>query len=129
LISLDYQVQKERSLFHRIRAVSYDYAVQVTDLHELVDAFCQLEHDLKRHILRSDIRNLLALDVGHVLDTWNSSDHRVNGYSARGISCLCATRSGARDRSAGSEDDDVWSLWCDRVLLRERVWRNSECQK
>jgi hypothetical protein len=38
----------------------------------------ELEHDVERHVLRADIRNLLTLDVGQVGDAGNARDHRVD---------------------------------------------------
>ena len=107
LVALDDEVQEERRLFQSVRAVRDHDAVDVGRRQQLVDALRDLQHDLERHVLRADVRDLLALDVREIRRARNRLQHRVDRHGARAVAGLRAARGGAGDRAARREDDDV----------------------
>ena len=76
-------------------------------LRQLVDAFGELQQDVEAHILRADVRDLLAFDVGQVGDAGNGRDHRVDVHRARRVARLRAGGRGAGDRAARRQNHDV----------------------
>ena len=92
------------------------------DLRQLVDALGELEQDVEAHVLRADIGDLLAFDVGEVLDPGNGREHRVDVDGAGLVARLRAGGGGAGDRAAGRQNHDVRF----RLPLRRRPARSQD---
>jgi hypothetical protein len=97
----------------------------------LVDALGNLEQDVEGYILRADVRDLLTLDRGDLVDAGNGGEHRIDGHCAGGIARLSAGRRGAGNRATGREDHDVGLLLLllRLLLLRDRNLRAQQRQR
>ena len=90
---------------------------------ELVDAAGQLQPDLVVHVLRADVRDLLAAQRRELLRLRHGGEQLVDADLARGVAGLHVARGGAGDGAAGGEHDDV------RELVRGRARGRAEQQR
>ncbi len=59
------------------------------------------------HVLRADVRDLLALDGGEVRNAGHGGEHRVDGHGAGLVTGLRARGSGAGNRASSGQDHHV----------------------
>jgi len=72
-----------------------------------IDALCQSQHDVKSHVLRPDIGDLLPFDVRTIFDCRDRSKHGVDRHRPRGVACLHSGSRHPSDRAACGQDHDV----------------------
>ena len=65
--------------------MSDDYTIVTFFVEQLVDALGQLQPNLVVHVLRADVDQLLAGDVGQIKHLWNGVDERLHTYLSGGI--------------------------------------------
>jgi len=92
-------------------------AVYTRRWQQFVDALRGLQHDVKGHILRAHVGDLLSPEVGQILDSRDRIDHGVNRYLTGGIAGLRAGRGGSGNRSAGRQNDDVSLALAEGILV------------
>ena len=103
---LDDEVQEVGRLLDRVGAVRDDDAGDVGHRDQLVDAAGELEPHLVVHVLRADVRDLLAAQVGELLRLRDGRQQLLHAHLAGRVAGLDVARRGAGDGAAGGEHDD-----------------------
>jgi hypothetical protein len=83
-----------------------DDAVHVSHRGQFVDPLSQLQPDLVIHVLRSDVRDLLAAQCRQLLRLRNRGEKLLDAYLAGRVLGLHITAGGAGDRASGSQHDN-----------------------
>jgi hypothetical protein len=122
LVALHSQVEEVGRFFHRVGTVRNHDAVYTRRRQQFIDALRDLQHDVKGHILRAHVGDLLSPEIGQILDSRDRIDHGVNRHLTRGIAGLRAGRGSSGNRSAGRQNDDV------SLALAERILANSTAE-
>src|SRR5689334_16068008 len=86
--------------------MGYDDAAYIRLREQLVDAIRQLEPHLVVHVLRADVRDLLALEVRQLLRVWHRVEQLLDTDLPARVAGLHVARRGTRDRPARRQHND-----------------------
>ena len=101
------QVQKQRRLFKRVRAVRDDNSVHILVRQQDVDACGELQPDGVGHVLTADVGDLLADDMGVLPDLGYGADQCVDREFAGAVGCALVVARRGGDGAAGGENVDA----------------------
>jgi hypothetical protein len=108
LLGADGHGEEEGRLLEGIGTVGDDDALGVWRVQGGLDLVRQVEQDLGGDVVRVDVGDLNALDVGYVDDAGHGIDENLDAQGTRRVTgCLRGGRGGAGNGSTRGEDGDV----------------------
>ena len=88
--------------------MSDDHTVVAFFVEQLVDALGELEPNLIIHVLRTDVDELLAADVGQIKHLRNGVDQCLNANLSGAVGRRSSRLAHTCDGAAGSNNTNLW---------------------